>query len=72
MIAGVANSVAALVFIILAPVHWPAVVALGLGCLVGSRLGPVVVRHAPAGPLRVSIGATGLTLAIKLGVDAYG
>ena len=47
---------------------WP---MFGLGCLVGSRLGPVVVRHAPAGPLRVLIGATGLALAVKLGVDAY-
>ncbi|HEX7430063.1 MAG TPA: sulfite exporter TauE/SafE family protein, partial [Mycobacterium sp.] len=34
-------------------------------------LGPVVVRHAQAGPLRVLIGATGLALAVKLGVDAY-
>ena len=72
VIAGVANSVAALIFVFLAPVHWPAVVALGLGCLVGSRLGPIVVRHAPAGPLRVAIGAAGLALAIKLGIDAYG
>jgi uncharacterized protein len=71
VIAGVANSVAALAFTFLAPVDWPAVVALGLGCLVGSRLGPVVVRHAPAGPLRVLIGAAGLALAIKLGIDAY-
>ena len=71
VIAGVANSVAALAFTFLAPVHWPAVVAIGLGCLVGSRLGPVVVRHAPAGPLRVLIGAAGLALAIKLGIDAY-
>ena len=71
VIAGVANSVAALIFVFVAPVHWPAVVALGLGCLVGSRLGPIVVRHAPAGPLRVAIGAAGLALAIKLGIDAY-
>ena len=40
-------------------------------CLVGSRLGPVVVRHAPAGPLRVLIGVAGLALAVKLGIDAY-
>ena len=38
----------------------------------GSRLGPVVVRHAPTGPLRVVIGVAGLALAVKLGVDAYG
>jgi len=37
--------------------QWAAVAALGSGCLLGSRLGPVVVRHAPAGPLRLLIGA---------------
>jgi uncharacterized membrane protein YfcA len=71
VILGVANSVAAVAFMFLAPVHWPAVVPLGLGCLVGSRLGPIVVRHAPATPLRVLIGASGVALAIKLALDAY-
>lgn len=71
VVLGVANTVAAVIFSMVAPVNWPAVVALGLGCLVGSRLGPVVVRHAPAGPLRLLIGAAGLALAIKLGFDAY-
>jgi uncharacterized protein len=47
-------------------------VPLGLGCLLGSRLGPIVVRHAPEGPLRMLIGASGLALAIKLGMDTYG
>ncbi|BBY43445.1 UPF0721 transmembrane protein [Mycolicibacterium celeriflavum] len=72
VILGVANSVAAVIFALLAPVHWWAVLVLGLGCLIGSRLGPIVVRHAPAGPLRVVIGAAGVALAVKLGVDAYG
>ena len=71
VILGVANSVAALIFVFLAPVAWAAVVPLGLGCLIGSRLGPIVVRHAPATPLRVLIGAAGVTLAIKLALDAY-
>ncbi|MCT7659123.1 sulfite exporter TauE/SafE family protein [Mycobacterium deserti] len=69
---GVSNSVAALIFVFVAPVQWLAVIPLGLGCLIGSRLGPVVVRHAPAGPLKVLIGAGGLLLAIKLALDAYG
>jgi hypothetical protein len=30
-----------------------------------------VVRHAPAGPMRVAIGLAGLALAIKLGWDTY-
>jgi uncharacterized membrane protein YfcA len=71
VILGVANGVAALVFAVFAPVQWSAVLVLGLGCLIGSRLGPVVVRHAPAGPVRVMIGVSGLALAVKLGVDAY-
>jgi uncharacterized membrane protein YfcA len=72
VILGVANGVAALIFAIAAPVNWPAVIAVGAGCLIGSRLGPVVVRHAPAGPMRAVIGVAGVALAIKLGIDAYG
>ncbi|HYJ54794.1 MAG TPA: sulfite exporter TauE/SafE family protein [Mycobacterium sp.] len=71
VILGTSNSVAAVVFAFLAPVQWTAVVALGLGCLLGSRLGPIVVRHAPAGPMRVAIGVAGVALAVKLGWDAY-
>lgn len=71
VILGTSNSVAAVIFAFLAPVQWTAVVALGLGCLLGSRLGPIVVRHAPAGPMRVAIGVAGLALAVKLGWDAY-
>jgi uncharacterized membrane protein YfcA len=71
VIVGIANAVAAIMFAFLAPVHWPAVLALGIGCLIGSRLGPIVVRRAPATPLRVLIGAAGLALAVKLGIDAY-
>jgi uncharacterized membrane protein YfcA len=71
VILGIANGVAAIMFAFLAPVQWPAVLALGIGCLVGSRLGPIVVRHAPATPLRIVIGAAGVALAVKLGIDAY-
>src|SRR5882762_6600792 len=69
VILGVANVVAAVIFAIFAPVQWWAVVPLGLGCLVGSRFGPIVVRHAPSGPIRVVIGVAGLVLAVKLGFD---
>lgn len=71
VVLGVANFVAALVFIVLAPVDWLAVVPLGIGCLIGSRLGPIVVRHAPATPIRMAIAVAGIALAIKLGIDAY-
>lgn len=71
VILGVANLVAAVVFVLLAPVQWGAMLVLGLGCLIGSRLGPIVVRHAPAGPLRLVIGVAGVGLAIKLAIDTY-
>jgi uncharacterized protein len=68
---GVANLIAALMFVTLAPVHWLAVAPLGVGCLIGARLGPIVVRRAPATPIRVGIGVAGLALAVKLGLDTY-
>ena len=71
IVLGAANLSAAVVLACVAPVHWVAVAALGLGCLVGSRLGPVVVRHAPQRLMRIAIGAAGIVLAVKLGIDAY-
>ncbi|MGV0791735.1 sulfite exporter TauE/SafE family protein [Mycolicibacterium sp. XJ1819] len=71
VIMGIANVVAAVIFTVVSAVQWLAVIPLGLGCLVGSWFGPVVVRHAPAGPLKVLIGAAGLALAARLAVDAY-
>lgn len=68
---GSANLVAAIGFAVLAPVDWAAVVPLGLGCLIGARLGPIVVRRSPAAPLRWLIGAAGLALAVHLGVQAF-
>jgi len=67
----VANGVAALTFVLVGPVQWAAAVPLGIGCLLGGRLGPVVVRRSPAGALRVLVGLAGLALAVKLGVDTY-
>jgi hypothetical protein len=71
VVLGTANGAAALVFLVFGPVSWTAVVPLGIGCLIGSRLGPVVVRRAPATPLRLLIAIAGLALAVKLGLDAY-
>jgi uncharacterized protein len=68
---GLANAVAALGFALLAPVDWPSILPLAIGLFAGARLGPVVVRHAPAGALRVLIGIAGLALAAALGLDAY-
>ena len=71
VVLGVANGVAALVFVAVAPVHWAAMVPMAVGCLIGARLGPIIVRRAPATPLRVAIAVAGILLAIDLGLDAY-
>ncbi|MDX1889014.1 sulfite exporter TauE/SafE family protein [Mycolicibacterium sp. 050158] len=71
VVLGVANGVAALIFIAFAPIHWLAVLPLGAGCLLGSRIGPSIVRRAPPAPLRLLIAAAGLALAVKLGFDTY-
>lgn len=67
-----ANGVAALAFVLLAPVQWAAALPLGAGFLAGGRIGPPVVRHAPARLVRALIAVAGLALALVLGVDAYG
>ncbi|WP_456872741.1 sulfite exporter TauE/SafE family protein [Geodermatophilus sp. SYSU D00766] len=72
VVLGVANAVAAVGFVVLAPVAWSAVLPLALGCLAGGRLGPRVVRRAPQALLRRLIGLAGLGLAVVLALDAYG
>jgi uncharacterized protein len=72
VVLGAANGVAALTFVFFGDVRWSAVLPLGIGLLIGGRLGPIVVRRAPPTALRVVIAIAGLGLAIKLAVDAYG
>ncbi len=68
---GVANAVAAVAFAAFGPVRWLIVVPLSLGFFVGGRLGPAIVRRAPAGPLRALVACGGVALAVHLGLDAY-
>jgi len=63
---GVCNLVAAVTYAFLAPVDWPSVLALGAGALVGSWIGPQLVRVLPEQPLRYAIGTAGLGLAAYL------
>jgi len=72
LVLGLTNAVAAATFAVFGPVRWTAVVPLGLGLLLGGRLGPVAVRRLPAGGLRLTIALAGVALAVKLGLDAYG
>ena len=63
---GAANGTAAVGFVLLGPVVWPAALALGAGCALGGYLGPAVVRRAPATLLRTLVGLAGLGLAVQL------
>jgi len=71
VVLGLANAMAAVTFVLFTAIHWSLVAPLALGCLTGGRLGPLLVRHAPARPLRIAIAAAGIGLAIHLGIDAY-
>lgn len=71
LLLGLANMVAAVGFAVLGPVHWPSVLPLAAGLLVGSWTGPAVARRVPARPLRVAIAVAGIGLAVKLAHDAF-
>jgi uncharacterized membrane protein YfcA len=71
LVLGAANLVAAVGFTVFGPVHWAQVVPLAIGCLIGGRTGPIIVRRSPPQALRLLIAAAGLALAAYLAVDAY-
>ncbi|SNR78891.1 sulfite exporter TauE/SafE family protein [Blastococcus mobilis] len=71
VILGVANSVAAIGFVIFASIAWSAALPLAIGLLLGSMLGPSVVRRAPQTALRRVIALAGLGLAVYLAIEAY-
>ena len=71
LVLGVSNGIAAVGLAIFGDVRWLYAAPLALGLLIGGRLGPVVVRRLPDGPLRLGIAVAGIGLALKLGYDAY-
>jgi uncharacterized protein len=72
LVLGVANSVAAVGFIVFASIAWSAALPLAIGLFAGGRMGPGVVRRAPQTALRRIIALAGLGLAVRLGFQAYG
>lgn len=68
-VAGLANVTAAVLFAVTGSVDWGAVLPLGLGAVVGSALGPPLVRRLPETPLRVVIALAGFGLAVMLHLD---
>ena len=60
------NGVAAIVFILVAPVSWPVVALIAIGAVVGGQVGAHFGRRLPPNVLRAGIVVVGLTVAIRL------
>lgn len=68
---GLANIVAAIIYVTKTPIPWNNVIFLGIGFLVGGFWGPRIVRHLPTQLLKVLIGIGALILAASLFMKAY-
>jgi hypothetical protein len=66
VIATVINAVAAVIFIVLAPVAWVPAILLAIGSTIGGQLGAWVGRRLSPFTLRVVIIVIGLTVAVRL------
>ncbi len=66
VILGIANGVAAILFVFFADVNWTVVVVIAVGSVVGAQLGATVGRRLPAPALRGLIVVVGLVAAIRL------
>ena len=66
VLAAVINGIAAILFILVAPVAWPVVVLLALGSIAGGQLGAHVGRRLPPAVLRTLIVVVGTTVAVRL------
>jgi hypothetical protein len=66
VLAGLINGVAAILFILVAPVHWDVALLIAAGSIVGGQVGARVGRRLPAPALRLAIIAVGILAEAKL------
>lgn len=66
VVLGASNLSAAVIYALVAPVDWSAAGIQAIGCLVGSWIGPSIVRRVPERPLRAVIALAALGLAAYL------
>jgi uncharacterized membrane protein YfcA len=71
LLAASSNGAAAVLFILLGPVYWAAVVPLAAGMLTGGLIGPSIARRVPAPVLRVVVATCGLVVAAVLAWTTY-
>jgi uncharacterized membrane protein YfcA len=65
-IAGLVNAVAAILFILVAPVDYAVAALLAVGSIVGGQVGATVGRRLPATVLRATVVTVGLIVAIRM------
>jgi uncharacterized membrane protein YfcA len=66
LIAVVINGIAALIFIVVAPVAWAPAILLAIGSIIGGQLGAVVGRRLSPFALRAAIIVVGTIVAVRL------
>lgn len=71
VVAVTANAAAGVVYALVAPVEWVAVLALALGSLCGGPLGALLATRISPGPLRLGIALLALFVAVRLALDAW-
>lgn len=71
LLVGCANLLAAVVYAFLAPVDWAYALTIMVSAFAGGRIGAHYARRIPSDPLRISIAAIGLLVAVLLAVRAF-
>jgi hypothetical protein len=70
LLVGCANLLAAVAYAFLAPVDWRYAVTIMVSSFAGGRAGAHYARRIPSDPLRISIAAVGLVVAVALAIRA--
>lgn len=66
VLVALANGVAAVLFVVVAPVAWEAALLVGIGAIAGGQLGALIGRRIPPAALRVIVITVGTFVAIRL------
>jgi uncharacterized protein len=66
VLATIVNGIAAVVFVIVSEVNWPAAIAIAVGSVLGAQVGGRVGRKLPPTVYRVIIVAVGITAIVSL------
>jgi uncharacterized membrane protein YfcA len=66
VLATIVNGIAAVVFVIVSQVNWPAAIAIAVGSVLGAQLGGRVGRKLPPTLYRVIIVAVGIVAIVSL------